>query len=121
MKLQNSIIAALCAVGAIAAPSWAWKDESSVEQYFRADGTDVFFCKSGWESVSHSDPNHGVALSIHKREALAEPTLDLLKKLLDTLLGKLKKLLGELNKLKLELGKCKKDYDDWNKVSYLSC
>lgn len=96
----------MCAVGAIAAPSWAWKDDASVEQYFKTDGADVYFCKSGWEAVAHTDPNHGLALSHHKREAEAEPTLGLLKKLLDALFGKLQKLLGELNKLKYDASKC---------------
>lgn len=114
MKPQSILIAALCAAGAVAAPSWAWKDDTSIEQYFRTDGTDVFFCKAGWEAVGHSDPNHGLALSHHKREA--EPTLGLLKALLDKLLGKLAKLLKELTQLKYDAGKCKKNYEDWKKV-----
>lgn len=120
MKPQNILIAALCAGGAIAAPSWAWKDDTSVEQYFRTDGQDVFFCKAGWEVVSHSDPNHGLALSMHnKREAEPAPILDLLKNLLKKLLDKLNNILKDLTKLKYELGQCKKNYDDWKKVRSL--
>lgn len=118
MKPQTPLAALLLAAGALAAPSWGWKDDTRVEQYFHVDGGDVLFCKSGWEAVGHAE--HGLALLHNKREAEAEPTLDLLKKLLDKLLNKIKTLLSQLTKLKYELSKCKKDWEDWKKVC-LSC
>ena len=60
MKIQYLAVAC-CAAGAIAAPSWAWK-EDSIDKYFKADGRDVYYCQSGWESVHETDKKYALIM-----------------------------------------------------------
>ena len=56
MKVHHFTIACY-ALGAIAAPSWAWK-EDSIDKHFKATGKDVYYCQSGWESIHKKDKKY---------------------------------------------------------------
>ena len=65
MKVDIAATMALLAVGAVAAPSWTWKEGTAVEKYLN-NGKDIYFCSSGWEHVGVDDVKYGLTL---KREA----------------------------------------------------
>ena len=58
MKLKL-VAAACCAAGVIAAPSWIWK-EDSIDRYFRVDGSEIYYCQSGWEPVRENDKKYAL-------------------------------------------------------------
>ena len=72
MKIEQLAIV-FCAAGAIAAPSWAWK-EDSLDKYFKTNGRGVYYCQNGRESIHQHDHKYtlimdkGLAKRDHGRD-----------------------------------------------------
>ena len=69
MKIEFIAAATLCTLGALAAPSWTWKEDSLSDKYFKADGRDLYFCHSGWEFVREDDKNYEFVLEKHMKRS----------------------------------------------------